>query len=146
MGDELLGEQRRVVIEQPSEDGDRPSIEMAEISRTMVRIYKDHFGRGPTKAYSAWAGADILVCVLEETLTRAEQSLVELGEHQRLRDVRLFFQYATTQEFVDSVERLTGRTVRSFVSGIDSHEDLSMETFVFYPRGSEGPSRAEKVG
>ena len=146
MGDELRGEQREVVIQQVDGNGDIPSTEMAEISRTMVRLYKDHFGRGPTKAYSAWAGADILVCVLENTLTRAEMSLRDLGEHQRLRDVRMFFQYVTTREFVESVEQLTGRTVRSFVSGIDSHEDLSMETFVFYPRGQEGPSRAEKAG
>ena len=145
MEDGLRGEQRRVVIDQ-DEDGNAGSSQMAEISRTMVRLYKEHFGRGPTKAYSHWAGSNILICVLENTLTRAEMSLRDLGEHQRVRDVRMFFQYVTTKEFVESVEELTGRTVRSFISGIDSHEDVSMETFVFYPKGQEGPSRAEQTG
>jgi anti-anti-sigma factor len=36
---------------------------------------------------------------LEQSLTPAEQSLVELGEYQRLRDVRLFFQHARAQDF-----------------------------------------------
>lgn len=145
MDEELPGQRRRVVIDQ-DEDGDPGSSQVAEISRAMVRLYKEHFGRGPVKAYSTWAGPDILLCVLEQSLTRAEKSLRDLGEHERLRNIRTFFQYATTKEFVESVEELTGRTVRSFVSGIDSHEDLSMETFVFYPEGQEGPSRAEAVG
>jgi hypothetical protein len=37
----------------------------------------------------------MLVTVLEDTLTPAERNLVKLGEHQRLRDLRLFFQYET---------------------------------------------------
>lgn len=119
---------------------------LAEISRAMVKIYKEQFGRGPTKSRADWAGEDTLVCILENTLTPAETNLAALGEHQRLRDVRLFFQHATLKEFVGSVERITGRTVRSFVSGMDTHEDLAVELFVFYPRGSEGPSRAEKSG
>ena len=119
-----------------------PSLQ--EISRTMVKIYKEQFGRGPTKARSNWAGDDILVCILEETLTPAEQNMVKMGEHQRLRDVRMLFQYATVKDFIEPVERVTGRTVRSFVSGMDTHEDLATELFVFYPKGEEGPSRAEK--
>lgn len=42
-----------------------------------------------------------------------------MGEHQRLRDTRMFFQYATVREFCEPVERLTGRKNRSIVSGID---------------------------
>src|SRR5215203_4246295 len=34
----------------------------AEISREMVRLYKEQFGRGPTKARTAFAGADCLIC------------------------------------------------------------------------------------
>jgi uncharacterized protein YbcI len=116
-----------------------------ELSRAMVALYKEKFGRGPTKARSDWAGDDTLVCTLEESLTPAEQNLVKMGEHQRLRDVRMFFQYATVKDFIEPVERITGRTVRSFISGIDTHEDLSTELFVFYARGVEGPSRAEKA-
>jgi uncharacterized protein YbcI len=68
-----------------------------------------------------------------------------MGEHQRLRDIRMFFQYATTRDFIEPIERITGRTVRSFISGMDTEEDVGMEAFLLYPRGSEGPSRAEKA-
>ena len=110
----------------------------------MVKLYKEQFGRGPVMARSHWAGDDILVCVLEESLTPAEKNLRAMGEHQRLRDVRMFFQYATVKGFIEPVERIFDRPVRSFISGIDTETDTSLETFIFYPRGEEGPSRAAK--
>src|SRR5881227_3054437 len=91
------------------DDGGGPhqSMTMA-ISNEMVRLYKEQFGRGPTRARTTWAGPDTLVCLLEDTLTPAERNLVKLGEHQRLRDLRIFFQYAALREFCEPVERLTG--------------------------------------
>lgn len=101
----------------------------SELSREMVRLYKDQFGRGPTKARSDFAGPDILVCTLENTFTPAEHSLAELGEHQRLRDVRTFFQHASEAQFREVVERVLGRPVRAFVSGIDTEHDVASEVF-----------------
>jgi uncharacterized protein YbcI len=122
---------------------DRFSVQM-QVSNEMVRLYKEQFGRGPTKARTNWAGSDILVCVLEDTLTPAERNLVKMGEHQRLRDLRMFFQYASVHEFCEPVERLTGRKVRAFHSSIDTLADgMAMEVFVLYPEGYDGPSRAE---
>jgi uncharacterized protein YbcI len=46
---------------------------LSAISLEMVRIYKDQFGRGPTKTRTVWAGSDILVVTLEETFTPAER-------------------------------------------------------------------------
>jgi len=105
----------------------------AEISREMVRLYKELFGRGPTKARTEFAGPDIVICSLENTFTPAERSLVEMGEHQRLRDTRLYFQSATHDKFVAIIERLTGRRVRAFISGIDPEHDVCAE--VFYLEG-----------
>ena len=109
---------------------------LAEVSRAMVRIYKEQFGRGPTKAKTEYAGEDTLICTLENTLTRAELRLVEFGEDQRLRDIRMFFQHASEGEFRTVVEELTGRRVRAFISGTDTGEDLSCEVFYLAPRGS----------
>ena len=120
---------------------------LMEISNVMVRLYKDQFGRGPTAARTAWAGPDAITTFLEDTLTPAERSLVRLGQHQRLRDMRLFFQYATLREFCEPVERITGRKVRSFHSSVDTKVDgLSVETFILYPEGQDGPSRIELAG
>jgi uncharacterized protein YbcI len=102
---------------------------LADVSREMVRLYKEQFGRGPTKARSNFAGPDTLVCTLENSFTPAEQRLAEMGEHQRLRDTRLYFQHATEAQFCEVVERALGRKVRAFVSGLDTSTDVSAEVF-----------------
>jgi uncharacterized protein YbcI len=121
--------------EAPHEVGqtDRRGLEMAELSNAMVRIYKEQFGRGPTKAHSTYATQDLLISTLENSLTPAERRMAELGEHQRLRDTRMFFQYATEKQFIGTVEQLTGRRVRAFVSGIDTEQDVSCEVFYLEP-------------
>ena len=130
--------------QQPTAEEARTSVLM-EISNAMVGLYKTQFGRGPTAARTHWCGPHALTCFLEDTLTPAERNLVKMGEHQRLRDMRMVFQYATVREFCEPVERITGRTVRSFQSSIDTEADgLSVETFVFYPEGKDGPTRAEQ--
>jgi uncharacterized protein YbcI len=117
---------------------------LADVSREMVRIYKEQFGRGPTKARTDWAGPDTLITLLEDTLTLAERNLVRLGEDQKVRDTRTFFQYSSVRDFCEPVERLTGRRVRSFLSAIDTGaEGMAMETFVLYPEGREGVSRID---
>jgi uncharacterized protein YbcI len=126
----------------PVSDGDRGASVVAAISDEMVRLYKEQFGRGPDKVRTYWCGADVVTTVLEDTLTPAERNLAALGEHQRLRDTRTFFQYATVREFCEPVERLTGRTVKAFISGIDTEVNgLAIETFVLHPAGSDAPSR-----
>ena len=107
--------------------------DLAAISIEMVRLYKELFGRGPTKSVSNFAGRDTLVCTLEDSLTAAERNMAELGEHQRLRDIRMIFQHASEAEFKEAVERLTGRQVRAFVSGIDTQQDVSCEVFHLDP-------------
>jgi uncharacterized protein YbcI len=57
----------------------------------MIRLYKDQPGRGPTSARTHWAGPDAVVVFLEDTLTHAERNMVKMGEHQRLRDTRMYF-------------------------------------------------------
>jgi uncharacterized protein YbcI len=117
---------------------------LASISAEMVRLYKEQFGRGPTKVRSNWSGRDMIVVLLEDTLTAAERNLVTLGEFQRLRDTRMLFQYSWVAQFCEPVERLTGRKVRAFISGIDAEaEGASLEVFVLHPEGYDGPSRAE---
>jgi hypothetical protein len=56
-----------------------------------------------------------------------------MGEHQRLRDIRLLFQYAEKSRFMAPVERITGRRVKAFISGIDTNADVACELFVLHP-------------
>jgi uncharacterized protein YbcI len=121
-----------------AESADHQSSIRAELSREMVRLYKEQFGRGPTKAKTEFAGPDVLVCTLEDSFTPAERKLAEMGEHQRLRDTRLYFQHATKDAFIETVERLLDRKVRAFNSSIDTHEDVSVEVFHLVPVSSGG--------
>jgi uncharacterized protein YbcI len=102
---------------------------LLELCNEMVRIYKDIFGRGPTRARADWAGPDAVLCTLEDTLTRAERKMAEAGDHQRLQETRMFFQHVCKDDFRESVERITGRKVRAFVSGIDTDTDVASEVF-----------------
>ena len=127
-------------------EGERARFLLAQISNEMVRVYVDLFGRGPVRARTYWCGPDALTVLLEETLTTSDRSLVRMGEHARLRDMRTSIQYATVREFCEPIERLTGRKVRAFVSGIDTAADgLSVATFVLHPYGADAPSRAAPV-
>jgi uncharacterized protein YbcI len=117
----------------------------AEISREMVRLYKELFGRGPTKARTEFAGPNIVICSLENTFTPAERSLAEMGEHQRLRDTRMYFQAATHTRFREIVERVTGRKVRAFISGLDAAQDVCAEVFYLEDGEVAGPGFGTKA-
>jgi uncharacterized protein YbcI len=99
----------------------------------MVALHKEQFGRGPTKAQSHLAGADALLCVMEDALLPAERTMVEMGEQQRVREARMFLQVATADQFVATVETITGRTVRAFASATDPDKGVVMENFIFEP-------------
>jgi uncharacterized protein YbcI len=116
---------------------------VVHVSLEMVRLYKEDFGR-PKSAHTYWAGPDTLVVLLEDTLTPAEREMVEMGEHERLRDKRVATQYSKVREFCEPVERITGRKVRAFLSSTDTEVDgLSLETFVLHAPGYDGPSRID---
>jgi uncharacterized protein YbcI len=115
-------------------DEERTGLMMVELSNAMVRLYKELFGRGPTKARTSFAGPDLIVASLERSLTRIEQHMADAGEHERLRDLRMHFQHLNEEQFVGTVEQITGRKVRAFVSGIDTEHDISAELFYLEPR------------
>ena len=133
-GSEVAGGATIVERDDGLADGEERRSLYAEISREMVRIYKEQFGRGPTKAKTCFADADTIVCTLEDSLTPAERNMVHLGEHQKVRDIRMFFQHASEATFLDAIERLSGRKVRAFVSGLDPERDVSSEVFYLEPR------------
>jgi uncharacterized protein YbcI len=128
-----LSEQQTPLPTRRDGGDDRNQSNLAEISREMVRLYKEQFGRGPTRARTDYAGADIVVCTLENSLTPAENRLAEMGEHQRLRDTRMYFQHASEKEFCEVIERVLRRKVRAFISGLDTDTDVSAEVFYLDP-------------
>jgi uncharacterized protein YbcI len=109
--------------------GDAHIRQLRDISREMVRLYKEQFGRGPESVSTRYAGANCIVSILGNSLTPVEITLREMGEEQRLRDIRLMFQHATEPKFRAAVEEITGRKVIGFMSGTDVNNDISSEVF-----------------
>ncbi|MCW3031971.1 MAG: hypothetical protein JWM60_316 [Solirubrobacterales bacterium] len=111
--------------------------DMAAVSRAMVSLHKEQFGRGPTRARSHFSGRDALLCVLENALLPAEQKMVKLGEAQRVRESRIAFQVATADEFIAVVEQILYRKVSAFASAVDPENNVVFENFAFEPLGTE---------
>src|SRR5215210_773586 len=122
------------------DDGGQGRNPMLALANAMTRLYKDLFGRGPTKVRAGFAGPDTVVVTLENTFTQAERNMVAMGEHQRLRDVRLFFQHSSESEMKRPVEEILGRRVRAFISGIDTEADVSVEVYLLEPEGRREPA------
>ena len=112
-------------------DVERPIGGLTAVSNALVALHKEQFGRGPTSARSNYAGPDTLVCVFEDALLPAERAMVEMGEHHRVRESRMWFQVATSRRFIDAVEGIVGRTVYSFASATDPERGVVMEIFIF---------------
>jgi hypothetical protein len=56
----------------------------------------------------------------------------------------MLFQYAETSRFTEPVERITGRRVRGFISGIDTNSDIAAEMFILDPMpGPQGVVRRQ---
>lgn len=106
---------------------------MLEISNAMVRLHKQAFGRGPTQASAQFAGANILIVLLADTMTIAERNLLALGENGRLREQRLFLEHALEDEMRSVVERILNRRTIAFVPGFDVHHDVAALMFTLEP-------------
>jgi uncharacterized protein YbcI len=113
-----------------SESGQRSVGEMrAMISTEIVRLQAEYYGKGPTKA-KTYIVDDLVVCVLEESFTRAEKTLVDRGEREAIQQIRRRFQQQMAEEFIGVVEQATGRKVRTFLSETNLEHDVSVETFL----------------
>jgi uncharacterized protein YbcI len=101
----------------------------ATISREIVRLQAEYYGKGPTRA-KTYIVEDLVVVVLEESFTRAEKTLADRGERDAIQHIRRRFQQQMADSFTSVVEQATGRKVRAFLSETHIDEDVSVETFL----------------
>jgi uncharacterized protein YbcI len=104
--------------------------QLAAVTNGIVKLYHEYYGRGPTKAKSYILDDRILVCVLEETMTKVEETLVANGHGDKVREVRLVFQEAMADEFKREVSEHTGRNVIAYHSQLALQPDIGFEFFV----------------
>ncbi len=112
---------------------------VSQLSRETVQLHARLYGRGPTKARSYLHG-DYAICILEEVFTTAERTLIAAGSGEHVRDTRKKFQDAVKDEFIEVIERITGRSVRVFLSQVDVEANLALEFFIFAGADGEGVS------
>ena len=101
----------------------------ATISKEIVRLQAEYYGKGPTRA-KTYIVDDLVVVVLEESFTRAEKTLAERGEREAIEHIRRRFQQHMVDAFTSIVEQATGRKVRVFLSQTNIDQDVSIETFL----------------
>jgi uncharacterized protein YbcI len=101
----------------------------AALANAMIRLVHEHWGKGPTRA-KAYLEDGFVFCVLEEPLTTVERTLVEGGQTDLVRELRLEFQEMANDEFAGQVEALTGRRVLACHSQIVFDPDILFEIFV----------------
>src|SRR3954469_6948309 len=108
----------------------------AALSNAVVRIVHEYTGRGPTTARTSIRD-DVVVVMLQESLLKAEHSLIADGKGQLVIEMRRSFQQTMREDLSAAVETLTERKVIAFMSDSQLEPDYSVEVFVLAPEQSD---------
>ena len=104
-----------------------------EIGREIGRVQEEAYGAAVERLQVVLA-EDLITVILDVAWSRAEQTLVDAGQAEAVRQTREAFQDAIAPTFIAIVERATGRTVHSFASRmIMEAEPWSFEVFRLEP-------------
>jgi uncharacterized protein YbcI len=112
--------------------GPAPGSLRAAIANAMVGLKKRYYGRGP-EAAKAFVEDDYIFVVMEGGLTRNEETLLEAGKADLVRQYRLAFQETVGPTATSAVEQLTGRRVVGYHSQIVFDPTRAFEIFVLAP-------------
>jgi uncharacterized protein YbcI len=102
---------------------------LGRISDAVVAAYRQHAGRGPTRAKS-YLLDDYVVTVTAEGLTDLERTLVAKGRPELVRSVRLSLREAIGEELRPVVEATVGRPVVAHTGRMLPELDLGFELFI----------------
>jgi uncharacterized protein YbcI len=124
------------VPESSSEAGESQSAHgstLAAISRRMVGLIKDYYGKGPTNARTYHWG-ELVVVLLSGGSTSVEKTLIADGQEQAVIDQRTAFQDAMRPRYKRVIEEEMRRQVIAFMSAYHHDPDVNAEIFVLAPR------------
>ncbi len=105
---------------------------LAQISRRIVGLYKEFYGRGPTKAKTYFAD-DLVVVLLRGGFSKAEETLLREGRGDSVIRQRMDFQDVMKDRFIEVIEGELGRKVAGMMSGSHQGPDLLCQTFILEP-------------
>lgn len=114
---------------------DRPTLAERDVADALSLLYKQHLGRGPTRAKTSIV-RDTVVCVVEGLDVPLERTLLEadVAETSEIVDrARLRVQRHLSGRMIDAVEDATGRRVRCHVPGANVEAGAATEVFLLAP-------------
>jgi uncharacterized protein YbcI len=110
-----------------------------ELSNAIVGLFKEFYGRGPADCRT-YLEPDLVVVVMTGGYHAAEQTLFEAGRWHEVRSARMSWQDSMEARFIETIERLTHRQVKAFMSANHQSPDVTVELFLL-ERGEDTPDR-----
>lgn len=137
VGGDYPSADHRTVTSKPldASAGAAPST-LAVISRRIVSLVKEYYGKGPTHARTYHFG-DVVLVLLRGGYTPVEKTLLADGYVQAVRDQRAAFQEVMQPRFRRVIEEELRREVTAFMSTTHHDPDLNAELFVLAPEAAE---------
>ena len=114
---------------------------LTALSNAVVKIVREYTGRGPTQARAS-VRDNLITVLMQETLLKAEHSLINDSKAGLVVEMRRSFQQTMRGDLSAAVERITGRKVIAFMSDSHLEPDYSIEVFVLEPEPSDGAGPA----
>jgi uncharacterized protein YbcI len=124
---DALHPEDEAAMREPASDGQGELRQ--QLSNAVVALFKQYFGRGPSDCRT-YLEPDLVIVVMVGGYTAAERTLFEAGKWHDVRQARLAWQDSMEVRFIDTIERLTHRSVTAFLSANRQDPDLSVELFL----------------
>jgi uncharacterized protein YbcI len=102
---------------------------LESITNGVVQTMKHHLGKGPTKAKTYLLDSHLFV-VMQDSLTRAEESLLAAGQAELVRRGRELLHQHLAESYRAQIESATGRRVRSSQSQLVFDPDTEIQIFI----------------
>lgn len=112
--------------------GHSTKVAEAEIAAELDRVQTESYGVG-AHSISVTISEDSVVAILDIDLAVSEQTLLEAGKSENVKELRNGFQTAIEPTLRAIIERATGRSVSSFLSAMSVDPLYAVEVFRLKP-------------
>jgi uncharacterized protein YbcI len=102
---------------------------LSETANAVSKLKAEFFGRGP-EGCKAYLNDNLLVIVLRGGLLDVEETLIERGRADKVRDLRLTWQEELADEAIQEIEKITGLKVLDYHSQILVRARVIVELFL----------------
>jgi uncharacterized protein YbcI len=102
---------------------------LSDAANAVSKIKAEFYGRGP-EGGKAYLNDNLLVVVLRGGLLEVEETLIERGRPDKVRDLRLTWQEEVEDEITQQIEKITGLKVLDYHSQILVRARVIVELFL----------------